>query len=248
MPFNTHPLTIADLHESLTVAERAFHAHNRLIYTGPLSETSRGILVKSREPDFPEPENVKNFKVVNEKGKIVAGSRWSIHEKEEEVTVSVEEAVDKRVKYEIAEMRHALARRLYTVFAQGKRDVLGFYADPPSPSPSPSASASKSDDEDKKILKFPPRIELDVLYVDPVYQRQGIASDLLRWGFEKSTQLGLPIYLEATAEGRPVYERYGFETVRVQAFDARPFGVEEVVEYAFMIRPALKRDDGGGEE
>jgi hypothetical protein len=85
--------------------------------------------VKSREGDFPEPEKTKNFKVLNEKGEIVAGSRWSIQKEKEEVTVSVEDAVNKRIKSEITEMRHELARSLYTIFAQGKRDVLGFYAE-----------------------------------------------------------------------------------------------------------------------
>jgi GNAT superfamily N-acetyltransferase len=233
MPFETHPLKLEDLNESFLVGEKAFHAHNRLVYTGILSDASRAVLVKSREPDFPEPENVKNFKVLNEKGEIVAGSRWSIQKQDEEVTISVEDAVNKRIKSEITEMRHELARSLYTIFAQGKRDILGVYADSEAPSTSDSAVGNK------KILKFPPRIELDVLYVHPDYQRKGIASDLLKWGFEKSEQLGLPIYLEATAEGRPVYERYGFETVRVERFDARPFGVDEEVEYAVGFIPIL---------
>ncbi|KAL2783854.1 hypothetical protein BJX66DRAFT_110874 [Aspergillus keveii] len=226
MPFEIHPLQLEDLNESFLVGEKAFHAHNRLVYTGILSDASRAVLVKSREGDFPEPENTKNFKVLNEKGEIIAGSRWSIQKEEEEVTISVEEAVNKRIKSEITEMRHELARNLYTIFAQGKRDVLGFYVDSDTP------TTSEPNSEKKKVLKFPPRIELDVLYVHPNYQRRGIASDLLKWGFEKSEELGLPLYLEATAEGRPVYERYGFETVKVQGFDARLYGVDEQVEYA----------------
>jgi GNAT superfamily N-acetyltransferase len=235
MPFETHALQLEDLNESFLVGEKAFHAHNRLVYTGILSDASRAVLVKSREGDFPEPENTKNFKVLNEKGKIIAGSRWSIQKEEKEVTISVEEAVNKRIKSEITEMRHELARSLYTIFAQGKRDVLGFYADAESETP----TTSESNIERKKVLKFPPRIELDVLYVHPDYQRRGIASDLLKWGFDKSEELGLPIYLEATAEGRPVYERYRFETVKVQGFDARPYGVDEEVEYAVCFQSEL---------
>ncbi|KAL3443400.1 hypothetical protein BJX65DRAFT_199540 [Aspergillus insuetus] len=242
MQFETQPLQLEDLNESFLVGEKAFHAHNRLVYTGILSDASRAVLVKSREGDFPEPENARNFKVVNEKGEIIAGSRWSIQKEDEEVTISVEDAVNKRIKSEITEMRHELARSLYTIFAQGKRDVLGLYAE------TETSSTSEPNGEKKKVLRFPPRIELDVLYVHPDYQRRGIASDLLKWGFEKSEQLGLPIYLEATAEGRPVYERYGFETVKVQGFDARPYGVDEEVEYAFMIRPAPKKDEGSGEK
>jgi GNAT superfamily N-acetyltransferase len=231
MPFETHPLQLEDLNESFLIGEKAFHAHNRLVYTGILSDASRAVLVKSREGDFPEPENARNFKVLNEKGEIIAGSRWSIQKEDEEVTISVEDAVNKRIKSEITEMRHELARSLYTIFAQGKRDVLGFYSDSET-----SSSTSGANGEKKKLLKFPPRIELDVLYVHPNYQRRGIASDLLKWGFEKSEELGLPIYLEATAEGRPVYERYGFETVKVQGFDARLYGVDEQVEYAVCFQ------------
>lgn len=84
------------------------------------------------------------------------------------------------------------------------------------------------------------RLDLQILSVDPAYQRQGVAKLLLQWGIAKAKEEGLDIYLDATtgsffffspgtrlskrrltgflggdsrAEGIPVYEKYGFVPV-----------------------------------
>lgn len=36
---------------------------------------------------------------------------------------------------------------------------------------------------------------------------------LVQWGLDKSEELKVPIYLESTKEGRPLYERTGFQTL-----------------------------------
>ncbi|KAL2852065.1 hypothetical protein BJY01DRAFT_100466 [Aspergillus pseudoustus] len=226
MPFQIGPLTLADTEANFIVAEKAFHAHNRLLYTGLLSPSSRAIVVKEREESWPGPDNVKNFKVVNDAGELIASSRWAIHEEDEEITQSVEEAVEARLKQDLPELRKDVARALYTLFAAGKREIIGIRSS-----------------ESGEITKLQRRVELIAIYVHPDYQRRGIASNLLKWGFEESERLQLPIYLEATEEGRPVYERLGFETLEAQPFDARPFGLQEKVEYAFMIRPVKTKDE-----
>ena len=45
------------------------------------------------------------------------------------------------------------------------------------------------------------------------YRRRGAATLCVQWGIERCRELGIPAYLEASAEGRPVYEKLGFEVV-----------------------------------
>jgi GNAT superfamily N-acetyltransferase len=220
------PLQLSDTLDNLLVSERAFHAHNNLLYKAPLSPSSREAIVKSRDEGWPGPGNVSSFKAVNEAGELVASSRWQIFEDDEDVTLSVEEAVNQRMKMDIPEMRKGLARDLYTVIIEGKREVLRVRSE------TDNANDDGGMEACKKLQK---RIELVGLHVDPAYQRRGIASALLKWGLEESDRLGLPIYLEATEEGMPVYERYGFETVKAVEFDGRPYGADIVARFSVGI-------------
>jgi hypothetical protein len=68
------------------------------------------------------------------------------------------------------------------------------------------------------------RVELETLFTHPKYQGNGVGSALLQWGLDEADRLGLMIYLEATEEGRPLYERFGFEAIKVVKFDAGAFG------------------------
>lgn len=45
------------------------------------------------------------------------------------------------------------------------------------------------------------------------YRKQGAASMLIRWGVEQAKKDGIPAYLEASVQGKPVYERCGFRQV-----------------------------------
>ncbi|KAI0163015.1 acyl-CoA N-acyltransferase [Pestalotiopsis sp. NC0098] len=47
----------------------------------------------------------------------------------------------------------------------------------------------------------------------PKYQRKGIGRLLLQWGIDVAEQLGLPMYLESSDAGLPLFEKAGFETL-----------------------------------
>jgi predicted N-acetyltransferase YhbS len=70
------------------------------------------------------------------------------------------------------------------------------------------------------------RRHLDIaeLSVKESHQRQGIASALLRWSKDYATQAGLPIYVEATPYGVPVYKKIGYETVESFSIDLKKYG------------------------
>lgn len=58
-------------------------------------------------------------------------------------------------------------------------------------------------------------------------RNQGAAGLLIDWGVQLSTTHGVPVYLEAGALGRPVYEKHGFRQIGdLVTLDLRPFGVE----------------------
>ncbi|KAK4902666.1 hypothetical protein LTR27_000604 [Elasticomyces elasticus] len=55
---------------------------------------------------------------------------------------------------------------------------------------------------------------LGALGVDSAYKGRGIARQLMQFGIESADKNGLPIYLEATPDGMPMYRaRFGFEAV-----------------------------------
>lgn len=54
---------------------------------------------------------------------------------------------------------------------------------------------------------------LNGLAVHSDHQRRGIGAELLKWGLKAADRDGLPIYLEASAAGKHLYELVGFHEV-----------------------------------
>ena len=51
--------------------------------------------------------------------------------------------------------------------------------------------------------------------MQPAYQRSGVGTALLEHLFTQADTLGLPIILEASVAGAPLYTRLGFQEVHV---------------------------------
>ncbi|PYH89581.1 acyl-CoA N-acyltransferase [Aspergillus ellipticus CBS 707.79] len=51
---------------------------------------------------------------------------------------------------------------------------------------------------------------LDMLATHTDFRRMGAARLLLQWGCEEADRAKVPVYIDASDEGRPVYERFGF--------------------------------------
>lgn len=59
-----------------------------------------------------------------------------------------------------------------------------------------------------------PRMICKALFTDPFFQRQGIGSDLVAYGNKQADEAKLPILLQASPYGYPIYAKQGFETVQ----------------------------------
>jgi GNAT superfamily N-acetyltransferase len=51
---------------------------------------------------------------------------------------------------------------------------------------------------------------LELVAARPDYQGKGAAGQLLRWGLERADEDGVETFLEASPDGRPIYEHFGF--------------------------------------
>ena len=81
------------------------------------------------------------------------------------------------------------------------------------------------------------------------YRRQGAASLLINWGVQRAREDGVPAYLEASALGKPAYERFGFHEVGERVpWDMRPYGIDLVFSIAKMAyspdEPKSENDTG----
>lgn len=90
----------------------------------------------------------------------------------------------------------------------------------------------------REILGGRPYVLLHMLAVRPEYHRRGIGAVHLSWGSEQADKLGLPLYLEASPMGRPLYERHGYEKVADFPMDARAHGHPKDLPHVCMLRPA----------
>lgn len=65
---------------------------------------------------------------------------------------------------------------------------------------------------------------LSVLATHPEHHRKGAGGSLVKWGTDLADEQGVECYLEASIEGRPLYERLGFRVVKEVPFQLEDFG------------------------
>ncbi|PMD14902.1 acetyltransferas-like protein [Hyaloscypha hepaticicola] len=92
----------------------------------------------------------------------------------------------------------------------------------------------------ERIMKGRKHWYLEFLATRPEEQGKGAAGMLLRWGIQKADEEGTEAYLEASPDGKPIYEHYGFEeTERLVVSLEGKEGVNQEKEFieCFMVRP-----------
>lgn len=53
-------------------------------------------------------------------------------------------------------------------------------------------------------------IVLHMAFTTPEYRRKGVGTIFMEWGTQKADSMGLECWLDATDNGRPLYEKHGF--------------------------------------
>ena len=59
------------------------------------------------------------------------------------------------------------------------------------------------------------------LFTDPSFQRQGIGNALVQYSNQLADELALPIFLQGSPFGYPIYKKHGFETIQHLDVDLR---------------------------
>lgn len=83
-----------------------------------------------------------------------------------------------------------------------------------------------------------PFVELKMLAVHPEHQGKGVGAALVRDGLRWVDEMQVPALVIAAVQGRPLYERCGFDEVRDFPLDAREFGGYGEGKHWVMIRKA----------
>jgi GNAT superfamily N-acetyltransferase len=84
-------------------------------------------------------------------------------------------------------------------------------------------------------------VSLDMLAIDPKYQRRGVGGALVKYGTRKADELGVETVVESSVFGKGLYEKNGFifqKDVEVGGsgkYSDRPKGA-----FAWLIRPKQK--------
>ena len=90
----------------------------------------------------------------------------------------------------------------------------------------------------RSILGGKAFILLHILVTLPQHHRRGVGAMHLKWGFDEADALGVPVYLESSPTGKPLYTRMGFDVLRWLPVDARDHGSGKELPHALMLRPA----------
>ncbi|EON65809.1 hypothetical protein W97_05048 [Coniosporium apollinis CBS 100218] len=218
MAFDILPMTESDLSAFLSIQHAAFTTGlASLLFSGSPTPTHTASLLSKYTTAFHDPNTYFLKAVDTATGEIAAAAKWIIyrHPRSEE---DVDRAWrDKRTVEELKEddpdrdRRNIEAERAFMVYlADARRDTMGTQ----------------------------PHYLLNILITHPTHYRRGAGAALLRWGIERADQDGLPVYLEASEMGKPLYARWGFEEIKETVFDLTKYGGEGVERNTVMVRPA----------
>jgi GNAT superfamily N-acetyltransferase len=218
MPLELHPMTPADTLSWTRVRALAYYGPTQhLLHSGPITESSLYGMAQDRKRELLRP-HTWHWKIVDTElepsaddsegngGRIIAISVWSMHNVK---AGEEEEAVDDTPSFVPPELRLDADASLKNPIRAARDEVMGTST---------------------------PFFVLNQLATHPEQQGRGAAKIMLDWGLRKADEESLATYLNATIEGRRVYERRGFEVVKELEWDRVPWGGEGSDWHSIMVR------------
>ncbi|KAL1871101.1 hypothetical protein Daus18300_004846 [Diaporthe australafricana] len=86
------------------------------------------------------------------------------------------------------------------------------------------------------IMGGRPHWYLEMIVTKGRYQGQGAGGMLMAWGVDKADEEGVECYLDATPEGKKLYERFGFKDRETWPF------FNQTYRHSFMVREATRKN------
>lgn len=88
-------------------------------------------------------------------------------------------------------------------------------------------------------------VNLDILAIDPAFQRQGVGHKLLAWGLDKADELNFETIVESSEFGKGLYEKHGFVFQKRVVLPLPPhWQSRRQSAYAWLIRPRKSERHG----
>ncbi|ENH62193.1 hypothetical protein FOC1_g10015157 [Fusarium oxysporum f. sp. cubense race 1] len=75
--------------------------------------------------------------------------------------------------------------------------------------------ALKQFDAPRARMGARPQVYVNIVFTHPDHRRQGVANVIMNWSKQKADEMGVELWLDATEQGVPVYEKHGFTVVNV---------------------------------
>lgn len=85
-------------------------------------------------------------------------------------------------------------------------------------------------DMHEEIMGDRPHWYLEIIVTKGQYQGKGAGGMMMKWGVEKAHEDSVECYLDATPEGQPMYEKFGFRNVKTFSF------FNNIYRHSLMVR------------
>lgn len=155
-----------------------------------------------------------------------------------------EEVQDPNARFVVVEDTVASPPAL-VAFAKWNAPVVG--SGTPQPPPLPECWPADGDpalasvffgklaDMHEQIMEGRPHWYLEMIVTRGEYQGLGAGGMLMKWGVERADEEAVECYLDATPEGKHLYEKFGFRDHTKWRF------FNETYRHSFMVRDATRR-------